>query len=158
MFRVYCDGASSGNPGPAGCAIVTEDQTYVQSAHFDYATNNEAEYAGFIMALKYIKTIKSHPKIDRIELCCDSQLVVGQTLRNWACNGKNLMNLVKEAKELIAELGAKELPATRSVKVCGQEVLALDPNCKVWVKHIPGKENLADRYAKAASKQGGQLF
>ena len=81
---IYTDGASRGNPGPAGIGVVFYNEkkqvikTY--SKYLGRATNNEAEYQAVISALKKFKALfgKKIAKTSDIEVCSDSQLLVSQ--------------------------------------------------------------------------------
>ena len=50
---LYCDGASSGNPGESGigAVLLLEDKTYEIAEHIGIATNNIAEYTALIKGL-----------------------------------------------------------------------------------------------------------
>ncbi len=73
---MFTDGASRGNPGPAGAGIVIEDESGLRlhGLHrwLGVTTNNEAEYYALIEGLKAVKTWNP----DRLEIFLDSKLVV----------------------------------------------------------------------------------
>jgi len=75
---IYADGASRGNPGPAGIGIVICDELgkiIKEYRHFiGNATNNMAEYRALIMALK----LASSFPVSEIECFSDSELMVKQ--------------------------------------------------------------------------------
>jgi ribonuclease HI len=56
-LRIYTDGASSGNPGPAGAGIVLEYGEHVReiSRHLGRATNNVAELEAIRIGLEAVK-------------------------------------------------------------------------------------------------------
>jgi ribonuclease HI len=57
MIEVYTDGGSRGNPGKAACAFVIFQDGKLLHEEFSYigiTTNNQAEYGGLLLALKYL--------------------------------------------------------------------------------------------------------
>jgi len=81
---IYTDGASQGNPGPAGIGVVIcnekEEVIKKYSFYLGEATNNEAEYEGVIFSLKKVKALfgKKKAKNLEIEIKADSELLVNQ--------------------------------------------------------------------------------
>jgi ribonuclease HI len=108
---IHIDGANEpSNPGGwATWAYVCTDENgreiarnYGCIGHHPKTTNNEAEYAALIEALKRATAegwqgcvIKS-----------DSQLVVKQVLSEWGCNAPNLLPMLREAVALFDKLHA----------------------------------------------------
>jgi ribonuclease HI len=84
FIKVYTDGASKGNPGPAGIgAIIYDENDFIISSCREYlgtATNNQAEYKALIKSAGLVKElIESGDRIiDRIEFYSDSDLMVNQ--------------------------------------------------------------------------------
>jgi ribonuclease HI len=78
----YTDGGARGNPGPAGAgATVTKDgKTLAELSQFlGNATNNFAEYAAIILALKEVKRrFGNKTKSLHVEVRMDSQLAQRQ--------------------------------------------------------------------------------
>lgn len=79
----YTDGGARGNPGPAGAGavVVKADGTVIAelSQFLGNATNNFAEYAAVLLALKELKRrFGSKTKSFTIEIRMDSQLVARQ--------------------------------------------------------------------------------
>ena len=77
------DGGSRGNPGPSAfaCVFFVEDRHYKSYSEFlGQKTNNEAEYAGLIFALKKAKALFGKDKIKTmdLEILSDSELLVNQ--------------------------------------------------------------------------------
>ncbi|MCD6528280.1 ribonuclease HI family protein [bacterium] len=81
---VYTDGASRGNPGPAGIGVVIcnkKGEPIKEYSHYlGEATNNEAEYKAVIFSLKKIKALfgKKKAKELDIEIRADSELLIKQ--------------------------------------------------------------------------------
>lgn len=79
----YTDGGARGNPGPAGAGAVVAkaDGTVIAalSQFLGNGTNNFAEYAAVLLALKEVKRrFGGKIKTLQIEVCMDSQLIQRQ--------------------------------------------------------------------------------
>ncbi|MFN4180246.1 MAG: ribulose-phosphate 3-epimerase [Armatimonadota bacterium] len=99
-LKIYVDGSSLGNPGPAGVGVVVcDEQGNIISTHkvpLNNATNNEAEYQAVIEALKLAKKLGA----DEVTLLSDSELVVHQLNGNYKVKSHNLQPLHEEAVNL----------------------------------------------------------
>ena len=99
-LKIYADGASWGNPGPAGIGAVIKDEdgrVLVEvSRYIGETTNNQAEYKAVIAGLK--ETVKL--KTDRATLYVDSELVAKQLTGSYKVRNLFLFPLYKEAREL----------------------------------------------------------
>jgi ribonuclease HI len=146
MRMIYCDGACSGNPGPAGSAAILIDDAglsveTILSRPLGFATNQIAELDAFLLALD-LATALAAPAIIRT----DSQYVVkGVTewLPNWRRNGWRNAQRKPVANEAIW-------------KAIDAKVLALDPKPAVaWIKgHAGDRWNaVVDRLAVEASQR-----
>lgn len=73
---LYCDGASSGNPGESGIGVVLifEGRTYEISEYIGMATNNVAEYTALIRGLSKARALK----VEGLSIFLDSELLVRQ--------------------------------------------------------------------------------
>ncbi|OGF82585.1 hypothetical protein A3B18_01325 [Candidatus Giovannonibacteria bacterium RIFCSPLOWO2_01_FULL_46_13] len=80
----YTDGGSRGNPGPAALGVVIQDVKGNIIKEYGEAlgvkTNNEAEYAAIVSALKKVKALfgKEKTKKMEVEMRMDSELAVKQ--------------------------------------------------------------------------------
>lgn len=78
MFKLFTDGGSRGNPGPAaiGCILFDEDDSLVDfyGKYIGEATNNEAEYKALITGL----ALAQKNNIKNLSCYLDSELVVKQ--------------------------------------------------------------------------------
>ncbi len=124
----YTDGASSGNPGPAGIGIVIFDaqdrQVGKVSLHIGETTNNIAEYSAVIRALK----IALYFQAKNVRVRTDSELVVRQLNGQYKVKNEGLIPYFEQVSELM-----KQIP-------------------KVKVEYIPRNQNeKADFLAKKAS-------
>lgn len=99
-LKIYVDGSSLGNPGPAGIGIVVCDEVgKIITSHkvsLDKATNNEAEYRAVIEALKLARELGA----DEVTLLSDSELVVQQLSGNYKVRSSTLLPLHEEAMNL----------------------------------------------------------
>ena len=100
--EIFCDGASSGNPGNAGIGIVINlaDGTPAcrLSEYIGTATNNVAEYTAFIRALEEARTLG----IKRIKVFLDSELIVKQINGLYKVKNINLIPLWTRANKLLS--------------------------------------------------------
>eukprot|EP00897_Mesotaenium_endlicherianum_P006225 jgi/Mesen1/5630/ME000282S04771 len=101
-FRLEYDGASKGNPGPAGAGAVlfAPDGSVVEEVRVGcgIATNNHAEYRGLIGGLR----AALRRDVRRIRVRGDSTLVCKQVKGLWAVKAEPLRPLVEEARRLMA--------------------------------------------------------
>jgi ribonuclease HI len=94
--RLYCDGASRGNPGPAGAGalLLNRDGTHLctVSRFLDTATNNEAEYQALLSGLSAAMDLG----IKDIHIFLDSELVVKQVRGQYRVRHPRLQLLFDE--------------------------------------------------------------
>jgi len=88
---LYCDGASSGNPGNSGIGVVLlhDDRTYEISEHIGTATNNIAEYTALLRGLSRAKSLG----IERLKINLDSELIVRQIEGTYKVKNEKLKEL-----------------------------------------------------------------
>lgn len=99
--RAFVDGASRGNPGPAGFGVfmTTEHGDLIEICGFlGTTTNNVAEYTGLIEAL----TVARDEGASDLEIISDSLLLVNQMLGKYRVKHPNLIPLFQKAKRLAA--------------------------------------------------------
>jgi ribonuclease HI len=84
-LKVFTDGGSKGNPGPAsigGVFYFNNKKIFQFNQSIGIATNNDAEYQALIYALEEIKKQKEKLvndfKVERIDFYSDSRLLVNQ--------------------------------------------------------------------------------
>ena len=106
--RLFTDGGSRGNPGPAAFAYVLEtDDGTVLAAHGErigVATNNVAEYSGLIAGLE--KAIEL--QVPEVEVISDSELLVKQMRGEYRVKNETLRALSVEAARAARQLGKVE--------------------------------------------------
>ena len=139
-YKIYTDGACSGNPGPGGWGAVILDQDDKQkniSGSEKNTTNNRMELLAAIMSLKKIKTNSE------VVIFTDSTYVkngITEWMKNWKKNGwKNSSKKTVKNRDLWEKLD--ELCEANSVSW-------------KWVKGHSTNEfnNLADELATKAIK------
>jgi ribonuclease HI len=99
---LYSDGASRGNPGPAGAGAVLLDadgHVIAELTKFlGVTTNNVAEYQGFIIGLEEAQRLG----VDDLDARMDSLLVVEQMRGRWKIKHPNMKPLALKAGALFA--------------------------------------------------------
>ena len=130
VAKIYTDGCSRGNPGPAGIGIliINNDGKEIKriSEYIGKTTNNVAEYKAILRAVSECIS----RKIDKAIFFTDSELIVNQLNKSYKIKDEKLKNLyVKLLSKLI--------------------------NFKNWsIKHIPREHNkIADSLANQALKK-----
>ncbi len=127
----YVDGASSGNPGPAGIGIVIyneKEELLTQISEFiGQTTNNVAEYRAVIKTLEY--AVSQNTK--NLTIFSDSELIVKQLNGEYLIKNTVLKTLAFKVSKLINNLS------------------------RVKIIYIPREKNkLADKLAGQAIKVG----
>ena len=139
-YKIYTDGACSGNPGPGGWGAVIFDQNNKQkniSGSEKNTTNNRMELLAAIMSLKKIKANS------KVVIFTDSTYVkngITEWMKNWKKNGwKNSSKKPVKNKDLWEKLD----------KLCEANSVSWK-----WVKGHSTNEfnNLADELATKAIK------
>jgi ribonuclease HI len=130
IVKIYTDGCSRGNPGPAGIGvlIINNDGREIKriSEYIGEATNNIAEYRAILRAVNECES----RKIDEAIFFTDSELIVNQLNKSYKVKDEKIKTLyVKLLNKLI--------------------------NFKNWsIKHIPREDNkIADSLANQALKK-----
>ncbi len=128
--ELYFDGASIGNPGPAGYGYVIRCgySVLVGSGHIGEATNNVAEYTGLIEGLRRCLELGCR----EVAIFSDSELVIRQLRGEYRVRSGRILPLYRTALELMAKFSSVEL------------------------HHLPREMNAeADRLARKAAESGG---
>jgi len=106
---IFTDGASKGNPGPAGYGyqIISSPPgiDVRDSSNIGIATNNVAEYNGLLAGLARLITLVRDPT--QIVIKGDSQLVIKQIQGVYRVKEPKLQELHRSATLLIDELKRK---------------------------------------------------
>ena len=103
MYKVYFDGASRSNPGPASYGVTLIDlngkEIDTDKKFIGNATNNVAEYMGAIAAVN----IAIKHGIKKIIILGDSNLVIKQITNEWKVKSENLKQHFNELKNVISK-------------------------------------------------------
>jgi ribonuclease HI len=98
---VNIDGASRGNPGPAGIGVmIKEENGRVErelSKYIGEATNNVAEYEALLLALREVGSLKPA----EVRILSDSELLVRQIEGTYRVKNFRLALLHSQAQDLI---------------------------------------------------------
>lgn len=100
QLEIYIDGASKGNPGPAGVGVVICQGEEVLKNIANYignTTNNLAEYTALIHALEAALILKA----EAITVNTDSQLLYRQIKKEYKVKNANIIGLYNQALNLI---------------------------------------------------------
>lgn len=116
-MSVFIDGASQGNPGPAGAGVSFRDasQSEVEalSVFLGEATNNVAEYRALILALERARELG----VRRLTVFSDSELLVKQFHGQYRVKNAGLRPHFEKAKELqgdFEELIIRHIPRDKN--------------------------------------------
>lgn len=111
-IRIFCDGGSRGNPGPAAVGAVVLDATHeppqlmtTVSETIGVATNNVAEYQALIRGLEEAAPFHA----PRVEVRADSQLLIRQLEGRYRVKNEGLQPLFRRARELLASYDEVDL-------------------------------------------------
>lgn len=107
VLTVHSDGGSRGNPGPAACAFVFEQDSKILAENSKFlgnATNNVAEYSGVLLFLKWIES-QQNKGFDKTKIVfyMDSELVVNQLNGVYKIKNQTLKQLATNVKKKILE-------------------------------------------------------
>ncbi len=102
--RIFADGGSRGNPGPAGYgAVVFADDGHTvlaeRAASLGRVTNNVAEYNGLIAGLQAAVDIGAR----RVVVRMDSKLVIEQMSGRWQVKHPDMKPLAAKASALVRQ-------------------------------------------------------
>jgi ribonuclease HI len=102
-LTIFIDGASRGNPGPAGIGVAVFDpkgeSLAEESAYIGRATNNVAEYRALIQALETAIEMRA----SRVIIMTDSELLYRQMRGLYRVRDAKLVSLFRQAVSLAKE-------------------------------------------------------
>jgi ribonuclease HI len=111
--KLFTDGGSRGNPGPAAYAFVleAEDGTVLDARGeaFGVATNNVAEYSALVAGLERAVEVG----IDELEVISDSELLVKQMRGEYRVKNRALQDLFLDASGLARKIRRVTYTAVR---------------------------------------------
>jgi ribonuclease HI len=100
---LYVDGASRGNPGPAGagvCIMQEAEVLMVTNGFLGIKTNNQAEYLALALGLFHLRTFIHAHKKQKIIIRSDSQLLIRQMRGEYAIKNPFIKAIVPLIKQL----------------------------------------------------------
>lgn len=102
-LKIFTDGGSRGNPGPAasGAVLYSEDGEIIATAskYLGRDTNNQAEYTAIVIGLEKAKELGA----ETLELFMDSELAVKQLKGEYKVKNPEIAKRFLEVKNLIAQ-------------------------------------------------------
>ena len=111
--KLFTDGGSRGNPGPAayGFVLEAEDGTVLDARGeaIGVATNNVAEYSALIAGLERARLLA----VTELEVVSDSELLVKQMRGEYKVKNAALRELSLDAARLAREIGKVTYTAVR---------------------------------------------
>ena len=107
VLNIYTDGGSRGNPGPAALGVFIETLDKRFGEFLGEKTNNEAEYAAIVAALKKIKALlgKEKAKHATVECRMDSELACRQLNHEYKIENAKLQPLFLGIWNLMLDFG-----------------------------------------------------
>ncbi len=106
-LQINTDGGSRGNPGPAAIGVVVYHHNEVIheiKKTLGVATNNEAEYQGFLVSLEWLLSFQDLSQVEKVVWKLDSKLVVEQLQRNWKIKEPRMRQFAEQAWLLLEQL------------------------------------------------------
>ncbi len=125
---IYVDGASKGNPGPAGIGVAIHDAdtaVFEEGRYVGKMTNNMAEYRALVFGLE--KAIELGAR--HVVVLSDSELMVRQMIGLYRVRSERLCPLYEQAQVLCSSLESFEIrhiPRTRNQRadaLAGQAIM-----------------------------------
>ena len=113
-WKLYIDGASRNNPGPAGVGVylIKNDKLAVKKGFYiGIKTNNQAEYMALLLGIFYLK--KNMCKDDIALIVSDSQLLVRQLEGSYKVKNPDLKIFYQLAKRLLHDINYNILHVLR---------------------------------------------
>ena len=107
-LEIYIDGASHGNPGPAGIGVILNRNDQVVkniSVYLGIQTNNVAEYMALIFGLQEALILRA----SAVRIYTDSQLLCRQVNREYKIKSPNLIGLYHQAQHLLSAFDSAEV-------------------------------------------------
>lgn len=104
---IYTDGGSRGNPGPAALGVHIETLGKRYGEFLGTKTNNEAEYAAILSAMKKAKSLVGKEKAKRtwLDMRMDSELACRQLNHEYKIENEKLQPLFLAIWNLTLDFG-----------------------------------------------------
>ena len=107
-LELYIDGASKGNPGPAGIGVVICQNGEViknLSFYIGETTNNIAEYTSLLYALQEALILKA----GAIKINTDSQLLYRQIKKEYKVKNPHILSLYNQVTHLFSAFSESQV-------------------------------------------------
>lgn len=102
-WKAFIDGGSRGNPGPAACGVVLQDErgkvVFAGGFFLGKLTNNQAEYRGLLAALDLF----ARAGAKEIAIQSDSELLVRQINGQYRVKSPDLRPLFEQAQNRLSQ-------------------------------------------------------
>ena len=113
ILKIFTDGGSKGNPGPASIGIVfylDGKKIFTHRGDIGVATNNEAEYTAVVQALEKLKSpsfaeATVGKQNSKVEFYSDSQLLVRQVNGFYKVKNARIREFILKIRILEREIG-----------------------------------------------------
>ncbi len=132
-MRIYVDGASRGNPGPAAIGVLIEDDAGQERAriskYIGTTTNNQAEYRALIAGLLEAAALGARS----VEIRTDSELMVRQIQGSYMVRNTGLKPLHREVTQLLSRFSSfhiRHVPRKLNTRADGLANKALDEHAQ----------------------------
>jgi ribonuclease HI len=133
-LKIYSDGGSRGNPGPAASAFVViknGELIHKENKFLGVKTNNFAEYTAVLMSMEWLVKNNNKTTVSVLHYV-DSELVANQLSGKYKIKSKNLIPLVSKIIFLLNNYKGKVkyIPVRRVKNVLSDALVneALDEN------------------------------
>lgn len=145
-ISIYFDGASKGNPGPAGAGAAVLRGSSVEKEIKKYlgiATNNQAEYSALLLGLQAARDLGAK----EVEVFGDSELVIFQLLGRYQIRDEKLKLLYQQVVEVgrgFDKLRFTHVPREKNKLADALANEAVRDGAAPTVKVAPAKQNGAE--------------
>lgn len=103
-IKIFCDGGSRGNPGPAASGVVflsqNDEVLHEFSQYLGETTNNQAEYRAVLLAINKMHELAYH----EADFYLDSELVTKQLNGEYRIKNLELKPVYDQIKQLSQDL------------------------------------------------------
>lgn len=108
-IKIFTDGGSRGNPGPAAIGVYISDASSKELAKIGKkigdATNNVAEYCAILEGFAWATMNKNKHQISEIYFYTDSLLAYSQIVGLYKVKNERIRDFIFEIRQKEAELG-----------------------------------------------------
>lgn len=123
QLELYIDGASKGNPGPAGIGVVVCENGQViknLSFYIGETTNNIAEYSSLIYGLQEALILKA----EKVKVNTDSQLLYRQIRKEYKVKNTQIRVLYNQVLHILEAFADSKIDFIPREKNRGADKLA----------------------------------